>query len=283
YEQLKEKLAKEGLFADEYKKPFPKYPKKIGVATSDIGAAVNDIINIIKRRFPVCELVIVPTKVQGEQASPDIVKSLRLLDSEDDIDLIIVGRGGGSIEDLWAFNTEEVARAVFACSKPVISAVGHETDFTICDFVADLRAPTPSAAAELAVPNMNNILASLNGMNDLMMNYLLKRVEFEFQRFDSVQNSLADITAELIDERKNNLSDYSKRIKASFSQYVQRKKMNISKLVSQLNALSPLATVSRGYCIAEDKNGTIKSAEKLKTDDEIKLTFSDGSVNCRVI
>ncbi len=283
YEQLKEKLAKEGLFSDEYKKPLPKYPKKIGVATSDMGAAVNDIINIIKRRFPVCELVIVPTKVQGEQASPDIVKSLRLLDSEDDIDLIIVGRGGGSIEDLWAFNTEEVARAVFACSKPVISAVGHETDFTICDFVADLRAPTPSAAAELAVPDMNNILASLNGMNDLMMNYLLKRAEFEFQRFDSVQNSLADITAELIDERKNNLSDYSKRIKTSFSQCVQREKMKISKLVSQLNALSPLATVSRGYCIAEDKNGTIKSAEKLKTDDEIKLTFSDGSVNCRVI
>ena len=151
FEQLKEKLYNEGLFDESYKKPLPKYPSKIGVATSSTGSVIQDIKDVCKRRYPICEIVLVQTLVQGASASGDIVKSIKLLDSMEDIDLIIVGRGGGSLEDLWAFNTEEVARAVFECNKPVISAVGHETDTTICDFVADLRAPTPSAAAELAV------------------------------------------------------------------------------------------------------------------------------------
>ena len=159
FEQLKEKLFKEGVCDEDLKKPIPKFPKKIGVVTSDIGAAVEDIKNITGRRYPLAEIVIAPTIVQGASAPADIVKSIGILDSINDVDVIIVGRGGGSIEDLWAFNTEEVARAVIACKTPIVSAVGHETDFTICDFVADLRAPTPSAAAELVCPDVN-ILAN---------------------------------------------------------------------------------------------------------------------------
>ncbi len=161
FEQLKEKLSKEGLFDEVYKKPVPKFPRKIGVATSDMGAAVEDIKNITKRRYPIAELVIVPTVVQGDSAPDDICKSIKILDCRDDIDVIIVGRGGGSLEDLWAFNTEQVARAVFECNTPIISAVGHETDYTICDFVSDLRAPTPSAAAELAVPDSSALFIYL--------------------------------------------------------------------------------------------------------------------------
>ena len=194
FEQLKEKLEKEGLFDLSHKKSIPKYPQKIGVATSNMGAAIEDIKNIIKRRYPVAELVVAPTIVQGDAAPEDIVKSIKLLDSIDDIDVIIVGRGGGSLEDLWAFNTEIVARAVFECKKPIISAVGHETDFTICDFVADLRAETPSAAAEKAVPDINELMKFTEAAESKMLYCITKRLEYEAQRLDYISNEsiLAD-------------------------------------------------------------------------------------------
>ncbi|MGN1329699.1 MAG: exodeoxyribonuclease VII large subunit [Eubacterium sp.] len=282
YEQLKDKLTKEGLFDEQYKKPIPQYPKKIGVATSDMGAAVEDIKNITKRRYPICEIVIVPTQVQGVQAAPDIVKSLKILDSMEDIDLIIVGRGGGSIEDIWAFNTEEVARTVFECRKPVISAVGHETDYTICDFVADLRAPTPSAAAELAVPDTSVIFDFLGNMDKTLYSLLKQRLEKEYQKLDAVQTSIFAEPLKILDDKKSVLDSITSKFKLNFSLKINSEKATISSVAEKLNALSPLATIARGYCVAE-KNGTIvKKSKELKTDDKITLIFSDGSVECTV-
>lgn len=282
YEQLKDKLSKEGLFDEQYKKPIPKYPKKIGVATSDMGAAVEDIKNITKRRYPVCELVIVPTQVQGMQAAPDVVKSLKILDNIEDIDLIIVGRGGGSIEDIWAFNTEEVARAVFECKKPVISAVGHETDFTICDFVADLRAPTPSAAAELAVPDMNVIFDFLENMDKTLNSMLKQRIEKEYQRLDIIQSVIFTEPSKILDDRKNSIECVYDRLQSVFSANIKNKLNDLSSVAEKLNALSPLATIARGYCVADKDGVIVKKASQLKNDDKITLTFSDGNVECRV-
>lgn len=282
YEQLKDKLSKEGLFDEQYKKPIPKYPKKIGVATSDMGAAIEDIKNITKRRYPVCELVIVPTQVQGIKAAPDIVKSMKILDSIDDIDLIIVGRGGGSIEDIWAFNTEEVARAVFECEKPVISAVGHETDFTICDFVADLRAPTPSAAAELAVPDVNIIFDFLDNMDKTLYLLLMQKIEREYQRLDSLQSEILELPSKILGDRSNSLKNIADCFQSDFAEKVNNESLKLSAAAQKLNALSPLATIARGYCIAEKNGAVIKKANEVKIDDKITLTFSDGKVNCRV-
>ena len=251
---------------------------KIGVATSNTGAAVEDIKNILARRFPLCEVVIAPTVVQGEYAAADIVKSLSVLDSMQDIDLIIVGRGGGSMEDLWAFNEEAVARAVYNCKTPVISAVGHETDFTICDYVSDRRAPTPSAAAELAVPDMR---AELGGI-------------------DAVYSSIKSSLERIITERENKvrliydssaLKDFDRyfsgveqtinankeRLKSSFESTVLKKENALKGNVSALNALSPLAVLSRGYSIVSSNAGVIKSVNDLSKDDEIKIRLSDGN------
>ncbi|MDD6727814.1 MAG: exodeoxyribonuclease VII large subunit [Eubacteriales bacterium] len=283
YEQLKEKLSKEGLFDEENKRSLPRFPKKIGVATSDMGAAIEDIKNITARRYPLCELVIVPTQVQGVQAAPDIVKSIQLLDSREDIDLIIVGRGGGSIEDLWAFNTEEVARAVYACSKPVISAVGHETDFTICDFVADLRAPTPSAAAELAVPDINDIAVFLNNAKGTFSLSLQRRLDYETQRLDSITDALDKCENNIFESCSNRFDLSQDKLKSAYKNKVDILSLSLSVHAQKLNALSPLATLSRGYCIAENDEKIISSKNDVSENDDIKLIFSDGEVNCRVI
>lgn len=283
FEQLKEKLSKEGLFDSQYKKSLPQYPNKIGVATSDMGAAIEDIKNITARRYPLCELVIVPTIVQGEQAPSDIVKSLRILDSIDDIDLIIVGRGGGSIEDLCAFNTEEVARAVFNCKKPVISAVGHETDYTICDFVADLRAPTPSAAAELAVPNCENIFAYLEKARASMRLSISHITENESQRLDYLLNdSLLSNPNQYFNTRFDELDLLNKKICENFVHCVDKNKLLLSSLAGKLDALSPLAVISRGYNIATKDNKVVKNVSSLEVDDRLRLKFSDGEAVCTV-
>lgn len=284
FEQLKEKLGKEGLFDDDHKKRIPRYPRKIGVATSNSGAAVEDIKNITKRRYPLSELVISPTIVQGEQASADIVRSIKLLDSMEDVDVIIVGRGGGSIEDLWAFNTESVARAVFACRTPIISAVGHESDYTICDFVADMRAPTPSAAAEMAVPDSSELLYSLGNIRDRLSLLLVRRLENENQRFDAI------VSSSILSNPKSYYSTYSDDIQAfsqdlnkAFEHCVETGKLKLGQLAGRLDALSPLAVLGRGYSIVKNKNNTvIKTASDLNAGDNIEIVLSGGSAVCTV-
>lgn len=284
FEQLKEKLEKEGLFDASRKKPIPKYPKKIGIATSNMGAAIEDIKNITKRRYPIAELVIAPTIVQGDSAPEDIVKSIQLLDSIDDIDVIIVGRGGGSLEDLWAFNTEMVARAVFECQKPVISAVGHETDFTICDFTADLRAETPSAAAEKAVPDINELLKFTENAESRMLYSISKRLEYEAQRLDSLSNeSILANYNDFFDNKNDVLVSLKKELSDAFENKLSRCKYDLGILSGKLDALSPLSVLARGYAAVKTKdNKIIKSKEDIKVNDKINIKFIDGSAVCTV-
>lgn len=282
YEQLKEKLFKEGVCDESVKKPLPKFPKKIGVATSNTGAAVEDIKNITKRRWPVAEIVISPTQVQGEAATMDIVSSLLTLDGMG-LDVIIVGRGGGSIEDLWAFNTEPVARAVIACKTPVVSAVGHETDFTICDFVADMRAPTPSAAAEIVCPDINMVKLDLLSLKTRLNFSAEALVEGEMQRLDDIaENSVLSNSDELIDIFKEKLCGLTEKVNFTYKNYIGGVDGNFKVAVGKLNALSPLATIARGYAVCKANGKYVVSVRGLKTGDSVEVGLSDGSLNCSV-
>lgn len=283
FEQLKKKLFDEGVCDKSRKKPLPEYPQKIGVVTSGVGAAVQDIKNITSRRYPLAELVIVPTAVQGEKAAPEIVESIRLLDSRGDIDVMIVGRGGGSIEDLWAFNTEEVARAVIACNTPVVSAVGHESDFTICDFVADLRAPTPSAAAELICPDINVLFNHVRSLQYTAQLYIQALIDDRSQH-------LSELTAfsplangeELLNAYKDRLSDLKNRLGSSFTNRAEIEFHRFSALLGKLNALSPLAVMERGFAVAKQGESVVTRAAQADTEKELTVAFEDGELNCKI-
>lgn len=283
FEQLKKKLFDEGVCDKSRKKPIPEYPQKIGVVTSGVGAAVQDIKNITSRRYPLAELVIVPTAVQGEKAAPEIVESIKLLDSRGDIDVMIVGRGGGSIEDLWAFNTEEVARAVVACNTPVVSAVGHESDFTICDFVADLRAPTPSAAAELICPDINVLFNHVRSLQYTAQLYIQALIDDRSQH-------LSELTAfsplangeELLNAYKDRLSDLKNRLGCSFTNRAEIEFHRFSALLGKLNALSPLAVMERGFAVAKQGESVVARAAQADTEKELTVAFEDGELNCKI-
>lgn len=283
FEQLKEKLYKEGVCDDEIKKPLPAYPRKIGVATSNIGAAVEDIKNITARRYPIAEIVIAPTVVQGENAATDIVKSLEILDSMEAVDVIILGRGGGSIEDLWAFNTEEVARAVIRCRTPVVSAVGHETDFTICDFVSDLRAPTPSAAAELVCPDINVLLNDNNSLCSALYKRISDIIDREIQRLDELSESpvLSDYE-ELINGFDENLAVLQQRMLDALHAVLENKAVCLSVLAGKLDALSPLSVLARGYSVCRKNGKIVKNIDDIAIDDKLKLSVGSGEALCTV-
>ncbi|MCR4693444.1 MAG: exodeoxyribonuclease VII large subunit [Firmicutes bacterium] len=280
YEKLKKRLAEEGLFDDSAKKPIPRYPEKIGVVTATTGAAVRDIINVITRRYPYCEIIIYPSLVQGAGAKENIVEAIEYFNKHDLCDTLIVGRGGGSIEDLWAFNEEEVARAIYASKIPIISAVGHETDFTIADFVADLRAPTPSAAAEIAVPSQLELSAAITGMQGRLktaqINYI-KRLKL------SLDNLKPKSPQNLIDDMRQKCDNLMHQAEKSYRLTEAAKRKIMSELCAKLDAMSPLAVLKRGYAIAEDgQGGIIKEVKNLKTGEIFKLTLSDGSCKCEV-
>lgn len=281
YEQLKSTLEKRGWFSPLHKKPIPKYPKKIGVATSNMGAAVEDIKNIISRRFPICELVIVATVVQGENAKNDIVRSLEFLDSLG-VDTIIVGRGGGSLEDLQAFNTIEVAQAVYNCRTPVISAVGHETDYTICDFVADLRAPTPSAAAELAVPDINSELSYIEDSRAFMNKCINHKILELSQRLDSLSRFNEESVSLFISPYFEKLQQITKIMNDEMNRAINQKQLELSKAASMLNALSPLSVLARGYSLTTHNNTVITSANDVKTGDIITTKLKNSTIISRV-
>ncbi|MDR2656056.1 MAG: exodeoxyribonuclease VII large subunit [Oscillospiraceae bacterium] len=253
FEQLKEKLAKEGLFDPGHKKPLPKFPEAIGIVSSKTGAALQDILNILRRRWPPAKIVLAPALVQGDAAGEQIARGIAAL-NKTRCDVIIMGRGGGSIEELWAFNTEAVARAVYNSKIPVVSAVGHETDFTIADFVADLRAPTPSAAAELVSPDINGVLQYLDEMAGSMRENAAGRIK-------SIRQSLLDSPL-----RDNILRLHKER------------KSETLRLAETLSSLSPLDVLLRGYAIASGKGGVIKSVRDCAAGDQIDIRFKDGSV-----
>lgn len=283
FEQLKEKLSQEGLFDESHKRPIPPFPSKIGVATSNIGAAVEDIKNITARRYPLAEIIICPTVVQGENASADIVRSINMLDSYDGVDVIILGRGGGSAEDLWAFNSEEVARAVFACETPIVSAVGHETDFTICDFVADLRAPTPSAAAELVCPDINKLYSDLSVIKNALVFYTVNRIETLEQDLCNLTQSGAFADAEsFFAPYQDNIDALCKKLNDAFSLTIDYKENKFLNASARLEALSPLSVLLRGYCVASKNGKMLKSKNDINKDDELTLRFADGNVDISV-
>lgn len=283
FEQLKKKLSQEGLFDEVHKKPIPPFPSKIGVATSNIGAAVEDIKNITARRYPLAEIIICPTVVQGENAPADIVRSIKMLDGYDGIDVIILGRGGGSAEDLWAFNSEEVARAVFACETPIVSAVGHETDFTICDFVSDLRAPTPSAAAELVCPDINKLYSDLSVKKNALDFYITNRIEtLEQDLCDITQNGAFADAESFFAAYQDNLEVLSERLNDAFSFTIDDKENKFLNASARLEALSPLSVLMRGYCVASKNGKAVKSKKDIKKDDELTLRFADGRVDISV-
>jgi len=277
YEQLKEKLQNEGLFSTEHKKPIPQFPEKIGVMTAPDGAAVRDIFSVLKRRYPVAEIVFCPVAVQGASAAPEIAKAIKLFNEQNAADVLIVGRGGGSLEDLWAFNEEIVARAIFQSQIPVISAVGHETDFTIADFVADLRAPTPSAAAELAVPDIFELKSDLLGLKQHLSVLMRNLVESEKEKVENIQKQVTILSpANKIKNSRQELSNLYEKAVNLVTLKINDEKTKISLLSSKLNALSPLNVLSRGYSISYNNDLPIKSVNDVKSGDNIKIRVTDG-------
>lgn len=284
FEQLKVQLAEEGLFDEEHKKAIPKYPQKIGVATSKMGAAVEDIKNVISRRYPLCEIIIVPTMVQGESAAQDIADSIRFIDENLGVDTIIVGRGGGSLEDLWAFNTEIVARAVYACKTPIISAVGHETDFTISDFVSDMRAPTPSAAAELAVPDIKSLIFQLNNFSvsiEKSLDFKISQCENSIKRYkDFFSKSNVDLFYSNI---RDKMAQYNERLKDSITRIIENQTNTLSKNAEMLDNLSPLKILSRGYSVVKnEKSDIVTDSENINVGDNVEIILSNGAFKATV-
>lgn len=280
YEQLKCKLEEEGLFNQEFKKPIPRFPERIGVATATTGAAVRDIINVITRRYPLAEIIIYPTQVQGEGAAESVVRAIEYFNKHEMVDTIIAGRGGGSIEDLWAFNEEIVARAIFASNIPVISAVGHETDFTIADFVADLRAPTPSAAAEIAVPSTAELKTLIATSATRGANAVMKQIE---SRRLILKRFRLRTPKERIDDENLRLDNLLHRMEQSLKLKLSEKGKQLGEFAGKLDALSPLQTLSRGYAIPVADDGTvIRSAKAMKSGDEFTLKLKDGGKECIV-
>ena len=284
FQQIKEKLEKEGLFLEENKRQIPAFPQRIAVITSDTGAAVQDILNITARRYPLCEIMLCPVAVQGENAVPSMINALERVYALGNCDTIIIGRGGGSIEDLWAFNSEALARKIYESPIPVISAVGHETDFTICDFVADLRAPTPSAAAELAVPDSAEIISKLNKYNSLLKNGLLLKYNGQKAKFDAlVQKSILSKPYNITESRSETVDRLFEKMLNAYKGIISQEKSRYVSDVAKLDALSPLKVLSRGYSIAEVNGKVIKSANDISNGDKFKLKLSDGTVNCQAV
>ncbi len=305
YEALKKELAAKGLFAEEHKKPIPKYPEKIGIITAPTGAAVKDILSTIKRRYPICKTYLFPCLVQGEYAKDDIVK--QIIEAQNhDLDVLIVGRGGGSIEDLWAFNEEIVAEAIFDCKIPIISAVGHEIDYTIADFVADLRAPTPTGAAEIAVPNIADLKILISQYNIRITNLIKHNLNMHFSRLNNLKDSYVLTnplaTYELKEQKLSNLitnlnSIINNKLKQSFMQYnnlknsyvlnnpeslLIKKQNSYSLILEKLELLNPISILSKGYSVVKKEDKIIKNIKDIKIGNTINIKLFKGNIEAKV-
>lgn len=283
YEQLKNKLEAEGLFDDEHKLPIPPLPKKIGVITSPTGAVIQDIKNVVSRRCPISEIILCPVAVQGELAPQQLTKAVRLFNAANNVDVIIIGRGGGSFEDLNCFNDETLIRTIYDSKIPVISAVGHETDYTLCDFVSDLRAPTPSAAAELAVPDKNELLKNIGDIFGNIENTFSDKLYSEIQYIDKLNDTIRSLRPEnyIINERVY-LDSVKKNINSLIENRLKINKAEIFALSNKVNALNPINLLNKGYSIVTKGNMPVSSVTTLDSGDNIAVRMSDGTVNCRV-
>ena len=284
YEQLKKKLEAEGLFAPERKRPLPKIPSRVGIITSPTGAAVRDMINVTGRRFPYAKIILYPSLVQGDGAPSQLIRGIEYFNETNGADVIIIGRGGGSIEDLWAFNDEALARCVAASRIPVISAVGHETDFTICDFAADKRAPTPSAAAELAVPETGELKRKFQNVVGRMELSLTKKVELYKRRLDAAAKSRVMTSPKyMVDDKRLYILSLSERMENSALRLIDRKRQEFIKNTAKLEALNPMSVISRGYsAVFTDDGVLVKSVKQVNVGDEVSFKTADGSVRGEV-
>ena len=280
---LKAELEEMGMFAPEYKQPIPRFIRRLGVVTAPTGAAVQDIRNISLRRNPYLQIILYPALVQGDGAADSIVKGIRMLD-EAGVDTIIVGRGGGSIEDLWAFNEEKVARAIFECRTPIISAVGHEVDFTIADFVADLRAPTPSAAAELAVDDMAQVMYTLSSYQERFQRDMREEIEFQRVRLGQYQMRLKYLSPESrLRERRQTLVDFEDTLRRAMDNKLQQYRHRLGIYLERYQGLSPLAKLNQGYSFVADTDGRgITSVSQVKPGDRVEISVTDGVIQAEV-
>ena len=283
YEQLKSRLADEGLFDDENKKLLPEMPQKIGVITSPTGAAVRDIINVVGRRFPLAKIYLYPALVQGSGSEESLIRGLDYLDRSGLVDVIIIGRGGGSIEDLWSFNSERLARRIFDAKVPIISAVGHETDFTICDFVSDMRAPTPSAAAELAVPDIRELYLRLDSYAGRVASSLERRVEISGERLSTLRSKIIDgrldhyfsmLCDEVSYSKKSLVNSITKRLEKDSGRFIT--------LSEKLSALNPLSILRRGYSLAMKEGGEPVTVENTKPGEIVTIKINNGKIKAEV-
>ena len=283
YEQLKKKLADKGLFDSAHKKLLPRFPKTVGVITSPTGAAVQDIRNILYRRFPCINIVMCPVLVQGDSAPEQLVRAVKTLDMYNACDVIIIGRGGGSIEDLWAFNDETLANAIYDCKIPVISAVGHEIDFTICDFVSDMRAPTPSAAAELAVPDKAELMSYYSSQLQYLSSFMDSRFRKSSSRLIDFQRRISLVSPQSrIDKYEKNIELLMNKSQNLINEKYFKTSNEITKISAKLESLNPLSVLSRGYSIAEKDGVVITSSSQLNKGDNFTLESSDGKINATV-
>jgi len=281
-EKLKKKLSQEGLFDQEHKRPIPRFPKRIGIVTAPTGAAIRDILSTIKRRYPLCETILFPALVQGEGAKESIVKQLTTA-QDFDLDLIICGRGGGSIEDLWAFNEEIVARAIYNSKIPIISAVGHEIDWTIADFVADLRAPTPTGAAEMAVPNLVDLNTLINQYKIRSNEVIKKELKLYTNRLNDLKNNyVLKNPMALYEVKEQKLDHHIDTLNKFIKTYLNNRNHSYELLINKLELLNPLGILKKGYSIVTKDDKTIKTAKDLKQNDEINVRFSEGTIKATV-
>ena len=284
YEQLKEKLQSKGLFDQSHKKPIPYCPKTIGVITSPTGAAVQDIKNILTRRFPSVNIILCPVLVQGDNAVPQLIDAVNKLNEYDLCDTIIIGRGGGSIEDLWAFNDENLAYAIYNSHIPVISAVGHETDFTICDFVSDLRAPTPSAGAELAVPDRNEILQNLDAQRQYLSSLMDKKLIENNNVVSEMTTKLLSLSPDdKIAKLYNDLDFLSQKYENNSNRIFQNTANKIELLATKLDSLNPVSILKRGYSVVTNNDKTVTSVKDVKNGDTLAINVTDGKIISKVI
>lgn len=284
YEQLKEKLQSKGLFDESHKKPIPYCPKTIGVITSPTGAAVQDIKNILTRRFPSVNIILCPVLVQGDNAAPQLIDAVNKLNEYDLCDTIIIGRGGGSIEDLWAFNDENLAYAIYNSHIPVISAVGHETDFTICDFVSDLRAPTPSAGAELAVPDRNEILQNLDAQRQYLSSLMDKKLIENNNIVSEMTTKLLSLSPDdKIAKLYNDLDFLSQKYENNSNRIFQNTANKIELLATKLESLNPVSILKRGYSVVTNNDKTVTSVKDVKNGDTLAINVTDGKIISKVI